>query len=176
MITHIPKISLSSQKIWTSLEPVRKRKGTISLSLSLSLSFSLSFCPLSAIFQLHFIYHNLLTLIYRYTAARHICMRHRNLHWPSLNVTVLLNDRSTGPRTVFRNVGPPDDGNSMEFSRVRATAGRFPTVRPSERYTPNAIRLSKNSAFCNGNRFHRQIKSRGPHKYTPLSTFSAQRA
>lgn len=100
----------------------------------------------SAIFQLHFIYHNLLTLIYRYTAARHICMRHRNLHWPSLNVTVLLNDRSTG-RGLSLERGPRD-GNSWNFHASRDSWSR----RTAERYTA-AIRLSKNSAFCNGNRF-----------------------
>lgn len=54
--------------------------------------------------QLHFIYHNLLTLIYRYKSSRHMRMRHRNLHWPSLNVTVLFNDPAREkevPREIF---------------------------------------------------------------------------
>lgn len=84
-----------------------------------SIFLSLSFSALPAIFQLHFIYHNLLTLIYRYTATRHICMRHRNLHWPSLNVTVLLNDQST------------DRGLSLERGPRHGNSGNFHASRDS---------------------------------------------
>lgn len=131
---------------------------------------SLSFSLPSSIFQLHFIYHNLLTLIYRYTASRHICMRHRNLHWPSLNVTVLLNDRPDRPRTVFRTglllllpllplPSPSHDGNSWNFHAYARQLAPEPLVCgvrsvPVERYNGGDTRYRKIGGFCNGNRFH----------------------
>lgn len=42
--------------------------------------------------------------MYRYTAARHIRTCRRNLHWLSLNVTILLNDRLRGAECAFPSI------------------------------------------------------------------------